>query len=81
MTFAQKLAVAGGALAIFAAGATVGYSQAYQPHMQVALDALKSARHNLEVASTNKGGHRVTALGLVDQAIGEVKAGIAAGDL
>jgi hypothetical protein len=32
------------------------------------------------MAIHNKGGHRVTAIGLVDQAINEVKAGIDAGE-
>lgn len=53
---------------------------ANQPHMVNALDNLKSARHQLEIAETDKGGHRQTAIGIIDNAIAEVKAGIAAGN-
>jgi hypothetical protein len=49
-----------------------------QPHMQSALDSLMSAKDSLERADTDKGGHRVKALGLVNQAIDEVKRGIEA---
>jgi hypothetical protein len=34
----------------------------------------------LEVAEADKGGHRETAIGIIDNAIAEVKAGIAAGN-
>ena|SRR5437899_700607 len=50
-----------------------------QPHMQAALDALTNARRNLDKANPDKGGHRANAIGLVDQAIAEVKLGIEAG--
>jgi hypothetical protein len=50
-----------------------------QPHMQAALDHLKNARNNLVQATADKGGHRANAIKLVDQAINEVNAGIAAG--
>ena len=49
-----------------------------QPHMQAALDALESAKNNLERASADKGGHRAKALDLVKDAISEVKKGIEA---
>ena len=56
----------------FAAGCATGG----QPHMQAALDELRSARQELETAVSDKGGHRARAIELVDEAIGEVKAGI-----
>ena len=59
----------------FASGCVV----AAQPHMQNALGALQNARSELQVAEANKGGHRVTALHLINEAIGKVQAGIAAG--
>jgi hypothetical protein len=49
-----------------------------QPHMQAALNHLKSARTSLEKATNDKGGHRAKALNLVNQAIDQVNAGIAA---
>jgi len=49
-----------------------------QPHMQAALDALRSAQTNLDKATADKGGHRAKAMDLVKQAIDEVKLGIAA---
>jgi succinate dehydrogenase/fumarate reductase flavoprotein subunit len=49
-----------------------------QPHMQAALDALESARNNLDKANADKGGHRANAIQLVKDAISEVKLGIEA---
>ena len=77
MQLRTKAALAAGMLVLTsAAGYGVGIAQGYQPHMQNALAALQSARSELVVAEANKGGHRVNALNLVNQAIGEVKAGI-----
>ena len=78
MTTRTWLGLAGaGAIAAvcFAAGVAI----AAQPHMDNALAALQTARNELQVAEHNKGGHRVNAMRLVDQAINEVRAGIAAG--
>lgn len=47
-----------------------------QPHMQAALDELRSARSELDAAMTDKGGHRERAIQLVDEAISEVQAGM-----
>ena len=47
-----------------------------QPRMHSALDALGRAQRLLGDASTRHGGHRVAALRLTEQAIGEVRAGI-----
>ena len=49
-----------------------------QPNMEAALDHLKNARSDLDRATPDKGGHRGNALRLVNQAIDEVKLGIAA---
>lgn len=51
-----------------------------QPHMQMALDLLRAAKSNLEAATSDKGGHRVRAIGFVISAIDEVKKGIDAGE-
>jgi hypothetical protein len=59
----------------FAGGCVV----AAQPHMQNVLGALQNARSELQMAESNKAGHRVNALRQVNEAIGEVQAGIAAG--
>ena len=47
-----------------------------QPMMKKALATLKTAKGQLQKATADKGGHRVNAMGLIDQAIGEVQAGI-----
>jgi hypothetical protein len=47
-----------------------------QPEMTEAIQHLREAQRNLESASHNKGGHRETALQLINQAITEVEAGI-----
>jgi hypothetical protein len=60
-----------------AASMGVGYAIGAQPHMTETVTLLQSARAELSAATPNKGGHRERALGLIDQAIGEVRAGIA----
>jgi hypothetical protein len=62
-----------------AAGAIAGgacVAMAEQVHMQNALRALENARSQLAEAVADKGGHRERAIGLVDQAIAETRAGI-----
>jgi hypothetical protein len=44
--------------------------------MQAALHHLQEAQEELRVAEHDKGGHRSNAIKLVEQAIGEVDAGI-----
>ena len=80
MTPMHKKVVAttlGLALAGYAASAA---AQVDQPHMQKALADLQAARAELNAAAHDKQGHRGRAIQDVDQAIGEVRAGIAAGD-
>jgi hypothetical protein len=48
-----------------------------QPMMQAARADLQTAKHQLQEAIPDKGGHRVKAIALVNSAIGEVNAGIA----
>ena len=57
----------------FAAGAAFAERQ---PHMHAALHALRNAHQQLDTAEPDKGGHRVKAIQLVNQAISEVEAGI-----
>jgi prefoldin subunit 5 len=59
-------------------GIGIGYAVAAQPHMEAAIEALKTARSELESAVADKGGHRVKAIGLVDEAIKQVREGMAA---
>lgn len=62
---------------VIAASGGIGYAIGAQPHMTGSLALLQSARGELQAAIPNKGGHRERALALIDQAIGEVRAGIA----
>jgi hypothetical protein len=48
----------------------------HQPRMEAALQELRAAREELERAVPNKGGHRETAIDLIDQATEQVKEGI-----
>jgi len=57
------------------AGACV--AMAAQPNMQAALGSLQAARGELLKATANKGSHRDRAIGFVDSAIAETRAGIA----
>lgn len=62
------------ALGIGFAGGTVAAER--QPHMRAALRALTTAKVQLQEANADKGGHREKALRLVNEAIGEVQAGV-----
>ncbi len=67
---------------LFAAAAIVsslgiGYAIGAQPHMTATIALLQQARAELTAALPNKGGHRERALGLIDQAITQVREGIA----
>jgi hypothetical protein len=70
--------------AILLTGLTVGaiagacVATAAQPNMQAALGSLQAARAELVRATPNKAGHRERAIGFVDSAIAETRAGIAA---
>jgi hypothetical protein len=63
--------------ATIAASVGVGYAIGAQPHMSESIVLLQSARAELNAATPNKGGHRERGLALIDQAISEVRAGIA----
>ena len=63
----------------FGIGMSSGVALAVQGHMWNALGDLRAAATQLNEALPDKAGHRVTAMSLVNQAIGEVQAGIAAG--
>ena len=71
-----KLATAGVLGVTLATGVLIGQALAYQEHMHAALDALRTARSELQASEPNKGGHREAAIRLVDQAIDETRAGI-----
>ncbi|HSP14889.1 MAG TPA: hypothetical protein VLV78_09070 [Thermoanaerobaculia bacterium] len=57
----------------FAAGCASGSGQ---PHMAAALDHLRAAKGQLDSAMADKGGHRVRAIEIVNNAISEVQAGM-----
>jgi hypothetical protein len=62
---------------VIAASMGIGYAIGAQPHMTATVGLLQSARAELAAAIPNKGGHRERGLALIDQAIAEVRAGIA----
>ncbi len=72
MQIRKTFAIALTGATLFGAGMVYGR----QPHMQAALDHLRDARGELQEASADKGGHRVKAIELINQAIDEVQAGI-----
>ncbi len=61
---------------VLGAGFFVGRASADQPHMQAALEHLRAAKGQLEVADADKGGHRAKAIRLVNDAIAQVERGI-----
>jgi low affinity Fe/Cu permease len=71
-----KTVLATSAAAVLTLGVVVGQAMAYQEHMHAALDALRTARSELQAAEHNKGGHRERAIQLVNDAIDQVQEGI-----
>jgi hypothetical protein len=63
--------------AAIAGSVGIGYAIGAQPHMAESIALLQSARGELAAATPNKGGHRERALALIDQAIAQVRAGMA----
>jgi len=63
--------------AIGLGGLAVSLGHAGQPHMNAALNHLRSAKQSLEAADPDKGGHRVRAIEHTNAAIREVEEGIA----
>jgi len=47
-----------------------------QPEMTAAIQHLREAQRNLQLATHDKGGHRENAIRIIEQAIGEVEMGI-----
>lgn len=70
------LLATGGLVVTGLATAYSGPAKAVQVNMDAARDKLKEAYDFLSHADGDKGGHRVTAMGLIQQAIAEVEAGI-----
>lgn len=70
------LAVIMGLFRIPAAVATTTAALDDQPQMQQALEALKQARHHLEAAIPDKGGHRNAAIKACDESIKHTEEGI-----
>ena len=64
---------------VLAGGVMGGTAVAFQSHMFNALHALQVARNQLNMALPDKGGYRLQAMSLVDQAISATNAGISAG--
>jgi hypothetical protein len=62
-----------------AAVALIQTARGDQGHMEKALNALYQARYELSQASHDKGGHRVNAIQIINQAIQQIKRGIAVG--
>jgi hypothetical protein len=77
-TSLKTFASVAGLSAILATGVFIGQAMANQPHMQNALGALQSARAELVASAPDKGGHRVKAMALVDEAIAQVRDGMQA---
>jgi len=73
------LGVAGAAVAIGATALTTTTAEAAQPLMADAVHDLQAARAVLAAAAHDKGGHRVKAIGLIDDAIAQVKLGMVVG--
>jgi hypothetical protein len=70
-----QIAAAGAGAAVLLA-ASAGGALAYQGNMERALAELQTALQSLREATPDKGGHKATAIGLIERAMSEVQAGI-----
>ena len=77
LVLAGALAFTLGAGHIGSASATPSQIQEKQGHMKAARETLITAREQLKKATSDKGGHRVKAIELTNQAIEQVEKGIA----
>ena len=77
MDMRKKVLIGLGALAVAGSVGVAAIAQGNQPHMQRAIEDLQAARAELNAADRDKGGHRSAAVGFIDQAIGQVRAGMA----
>ena len=75
MKFDAKRTLLAGSLAVMSSGFFAVQASAEQNHMDSAIDALRTARSELQMSTHNKGGHRLRAISLIDEAIGEVRQG------
>ena len=77
MLVGSGVAVGGLCLAYGSGTSVLGIAQAAHaerhPHIRAAIHELREARHELKVADHDFGGHRVEALGSVDQAIKQLE--------
>jgi hypothetical protein len=73
----RMIVVAAAATVGMLSGASIVWAVS-QPHMENALHALENARYEIGIAdqARDHGGHAGAATNLIDQAIGEVRAGI-----
>ena len=67
---------AAGAATVAVLAISTDEAVAYQGNMERALAQLGGALRSLRQATPDKGGHKATAIGLIEQAMGEVQAGI-----
>jgi hypothetical protein len=74
-----KMLIVGALAAISFTMLGTGLASADQWRMFDARDSLQNALNFLNAAEADKGGHRVTAINLVQQAIDQVNQGIQAG--
>lgn len=74
-----RLGIIAFVFALLFAGIGAGTALAVQSHMVNAHADLQSALGQLNAATPDKGGHRASAINYVNQAIGQVNAGIQAG--
>lgn len=75
-TTRSRIVVAFLLCAVLISGFVIGRASADQPHMQAALEHLRMAKGELDKAEEDKGGHRVKALKMVNEAIAQVEKGI-----
>lgn len=71
-------AAAAAAVGVIVAAGSREAQASNQPNMDAALGYLQQAKSSLQQSAHNKGGHRVRAINLIDQAITQVRRGIAA---
>ena len=79
MQISQRLRRPWVTVALLGLAFAAGRAWAYQGHMHNAINGLEGALGELQQATPNKGGHRERAIQIIQQAIGEVGAGIQAG--
>ena len=76
----KVFAVCAAIIGAFCFGKSLNFGDGNHPFMHAAKKNLHQAKKDLQAAAHDFGGHRIKAIGLIEQAVKEIEEGIAVAD-